>query len=180
MFFTQVKAHEVLKFPDDSGGIPPIFNANHEVWQRIQGMINPVPPEGYSSDPEYDQELDAETLFKVERAVKAVEESWKLVAADLLSGARWLDVRKAQDPARRFGPAPEAALAALRKVVPLEPRRRSYPGARPTAVALDFIKATPASTFYPRRPADAGPGRPLTARFPWRPTRGVGRPEAHT
>jgi histidine ammonia-lyase len=152
-FFTQVKAPEVLKFADDGGGIPPILNANHEVWQRIQGLIVPVPPEGYSSDPEYDQELDAETLFKVERAVKAVEESWKLVASDLLSGARWMDVRKAQDPARRFGVAPTAALAALRAVMPLEPRRRAQSARQPTRIALDFIKATPASTFYPAGPA---------------------------
>jgi histidine ammonia-lyase len=153
IFFTQVKAHEVLGFADDSGGVPPIFNNNHEVWQRIQGLMVPVPPEGYSSDPEYDQELDAETLFKVERATQAVEESWTLVAADLLSGARWMDVRKTQDPGRRFGAAPTAALAGLRAVVPLEPRRRASAARPPTQAALDFIKATPASTFYPAGPA---------------------------
>jgi len=158
-FFTRVKAHEVLGFADDSGGIPPLWNANHEVWQRIQGMINPVPPEGYSSDPEYVQDLDAQTLFKVERAVRAVDESWKLVAADLLSGARWMDVRKTQDPSRRFGSAPEAAHAALRQVVPLAPRTRGG-AALPVRAVVEFIKSTPASTFYPGGPAMPGAAAP--------------------
>lgn len=86
-FHTRAKAHEVLGWEDDGGGVPRIWNSNHESWQRIQGWINPVPPEGYSSDPEYVQDLDAETLFKVERAVNVVRESWKLVANDLLSGS---------------------------------------------------------------------------------------------
>jgi histidine ammonia-lyase len=155
-FFTVVKAPEVLKFDDDSSGITSMFNANHEVYQRIQGLMVPVPPEGYSSDPEYDQELDAETLFKVERADKAVEESWKLAATDLLSGARWMDVRKAQDPSRAFGAAPTAAVAALRQVAPLEPRRRTYAGPPPSKTALNFIKSTPAASFLYAGPAMPG------------------------
>jgi histidine ammonia-lyase len=156
-FFTTVKAHEVLGFADDAGGIPPLWNYNHEVYQRIQGLINPVPPEGYSSDPEWVQDLDAETLFKVERAVKAVEESWRLVANDVVSGARWMDVRKKQDPSRQFGAAPTAAVAALRQVLPLAPRQRAWSPTSPARVALQFVKNTPASTFYP-----AGPPMPAT------------------
>lgn len=146
-FHTRAEAHEVLGWDDDGGGIPRIWNSNHESWQRIQGWINPVPPEGYSSDPEYVQDLDAETLFKVERAVKVVRESWKLVANDLLSGARWMDVRKAQDPNRTFGPAPTKAVAALRRVVPLEPRRRMLDPETPTEKAIRFIQTTPATDF---------------------------------
>jgi histidine ammonia-lyase len=146
-FHTHAQAHEILGWDDDSGGIPRIWNSNHESWQRIQGWINPVPPEGYSSDPPYVQDLDAETLFKVERAVSVVRESWKLVANDLLSGARWMDVRKAQDSSRAFGPAPTAAVAALRQVVPLEPRRRSLAAETPTEKAIRFIQSTPARNF---------------------------------
>jgi histidine ammonia-lyase len=151
-FFTKVKAHEVLGWADDGGGIPPLWNANHEVWQRIQGLINPLPPEGYSSDPEWVQDLAPQTLFKVERAVRAVEEGWKLIGADLVSGARWMDVRKAQDPGRTFGAAPTAAVAAFRQVLPLQPRQRSYDGPPPRAVATEFIRTTPAATFYPAGP----------------------------
>lgn len=146
-FHTRAEAHEVLGWDDDGGGIPRIWNSNHESWQRIQGWINPVPPEGYSSDPPYVQDLAPEALFKVERAVKVVRESWKLVANDLLSGARWMDVRKAQDPSRTFGPAPTAAVAALRQVVPLEPRKRSLDPETPTEKAIRFIQTTPATNF---------------------------------
>jgi histidine ammonia-lyase len=146
-FHTRAKAHEILGWGDDAGGIPRIWNSNHESWQRIQGWINPVPPEGYSSDPEYVQDLDAETLFKVERAVQVVHESWKLVANDLLSGARWMDVRKAQEPSRKFGSAPTTAVAALRQIVPLEPRQRSLDPGTPTEKAIHFIQTTPAADF---------------------------------
>ena len=152
-FHTRAEAHEILGWDDDSGGIPRIWNSNHESWQRIQGWINPVPPEGYSSDPEYVQDLDAETLFKVERAVKVVRESWKLAANDLLSGARWMDVRKAQDPGRSFGPAPTAAVEALREVVPLAPRQRSLDAETPTEKAIRFMQTTPATEFIADDPA---------------------------
>jgi histidine ammonia-lyase len=149
-FFTVVKASDVLPAQAGGGGGGGGGGwVNHEVWQTIQGMINPVPPEGYSSDPEGVEELDAEALFKVRRAAEAVDQSWMLAASDLLMGARWLDIRKAQDGSRMFGAAPTAAVAALRKVVPLQPPAGQATG----PAALDFIKSTPASTFYPDGPA---------------------------
>ncbi len=154
-FFTVVKASDILNpgAPQGPGGGGAGFFGlgwvNHEVWQTIQGLINPVPPEGYSSDPEQVEELDAETLFKVKRAIRALDESWMLVAADVNTGARWMDVRKAQDNTRGFGPGPTAALEAYRKVVPLQPQ----PGGPPVGPAvLTFLKTTPASTFIPANP----------------------------
>lgn len=117
--------------------------SNHEVYQRIQGLINPVPPEGYG-DAQMVEELDAETLFKVPRAIEAVEETWMLVASDFANAAKWMDVRKLQDPARGFGAAPTAAWQAFRQVSPLVPT----PGA-PNApmAALAFLKEHPAASF---------------------------------
>jgi histidine ammonia-lyase len=117
------------------------------VWQTIQGLINPVPPEGYSSDAEGVEELDAEPLFKVKRAREALAESWMLVASDLNTGSQWMDVRKAQDASRNFGDAPTAAWVALRKVGSNAPE------------ILAFIKATPASNFY-----HGGPPAPKTSK----------------
>ena len=156
-FFTVVKANEVIKDLPARGGGGAGGWANHEVWQRIQGLMNPVPPEGYSSDPEGVEELDAETLFKVGRAEQAVDESWMLVASDLVVGTRWIDVRKAQDATRQFGPAVTAAWEAFRKAVPLKPVAG---GKAPGVLALEFIQSTPAASFItgaPAAPAMMGP-----------------------
>jgi histidine ammonia-lyase len=132
-FFTVVTPQEILG-PAAGGQRNGGFGAgnNHEVYQRIQGLMNPVPPEGYSGDPEGVEELDAETLFKVDRAQRAVLESWTLVANDLNVGARWMDIRKAQKPSRGFGAVPSAALAAFRSS-----------GKGP----YDFVRTVPAVTF---------------------------------
>jgi histidine ammonia-lyase len=144
-FFTVVRAQDILS----AGGAQLALGggpgwSTHEVWQTIQGLINPVPPEGYSADPEGVEELDAESLFKAKRAIQAIDESWMLVASDLNTGALWLDVRQAQDANRTFGAAPTAAWRALRKA-----------GNGPQAT-LAFIISTPASTFYPGGPAVPG------------------------
>ena len=149
-FFTVVRAQDILQTGGGPGGGGGGGGwANHEVWQRIQGLMNPVSPEGYSSDAEGVEELDAETLFKVPRAQQAVNETMMLLASDLVVGARWIDVRKKQDPNRQFGPAVTAAWEAFRKVSPLQPAAGTSPG----QLALSFIKTTPVSTFYPNPPA---------------------------
>jgi len=147
-FFTVVRAQDVLKTPADRMGQGYLGSgwSTHEVWQTIQGLINPVPPEGYSADAEGVEELDAEPLFKAKRALQAVEESWMLVASDLNTGAYWMEVRSTQDPNRHFGAAPTAAWQALRET-----------GWGPPAI-LAYIRTTPASKFYP-----AGPPMPSAA-----------------
>ena len=67
-------------------------------------------------------------------------------------GRRWMDVRKAQDPSRTFGPAPTAAVEALREVVPLAPRRRSLDAETPTERAIRFMQTTPATEFIANDP----------------------------
>jgi histidine ammonia-lyase len=145
-FFTVVRAQDVLHNTQVQQ-----FRgrgwSTHEVWQTIQGLINPVPPEGYSSDAEGVEELDAEPLFKVKRAREALAESWMLVASDLNTGSQWMDVRKAQEASRNFGDAPTAAWVALRKVGSNAPE------------ILAFIKSTPASNFY-----HGGPPAPKTSK----------------
>jgi histidine ammonia-lyase len=157
-FFTVVKADDVLSGAGGGGGEFSAAHAwsNHEVWQRIQGLINPVPPEGYGEPPDVMEDLDAETLFKVPRAREAVEETMMLLAGDLATGTRWMDVRKVQDPSRGFGAAPTAAWQAFRRVSPLQPP----PGQSAAVAALAFMKANPASTFYPDGPAMPGSDLP--------------------
>ena len=155
-FFTKTNAAEVLN--PAAAGVPyggqgPGSWLNQEVWQHIQVLINPVPPEGYSIDPHWVEELDAETNIKVERATLAVRESWMLVAGDLVVGARWMDVRKTQDANRSFGTAPTAVWQAFRKIAPLAKAGTPLEELPPQNVpALAFIKNTPAASFYPGGP----------------------------
>ncbi len=154
-FFTLVRAEDVLGPAGANGGVRAPPWSNHEVWQRIQGLINPVPPEGYSGDSQGVEELDAETTFKVERAVRALRESWQLLASDFVVASRWMDVRRAQAPTRAFGAAPTAAWQAFRKLAPLP--GRSQPADQVVQsqdlTALRFLQSHSAANFYPAGPA---------------------------
>jgi len=121
---------------------------NHETWQDIQAQMVPVPPEGYGGSSGV-EELEAQSLLKSERAQTAVDDTFKLLSTDLLTGTRWLDVRKKQDPTRQFGPGPTAAWQAFRKVAPLKGSPGASAPARVDVAALTFLKTTPASTFFP-------------------------------
>jgi histidine ammonia-lyase len=115
----------------------------HEVWQHIQSLINPVPPEGYVGGGGV-EELEAQTTFKAQRAMAVVDDTFRLLGADLNVGARWLDVRKTQDPTRTFGPGPTAAWIAYRKSNPLQGATAYVRGAD-----IAFLRANPAWTFFP-------------------------------
>jgi len=123
---------------------------NHETWQHVQAQIVPVPPEGYGGSSGV-EELEAQSLLKSIRAQTAVDDTFRLLATDLLTGTRWLDVRKKQDPTREFGPGPSAAWAAFRKVMPLQ-ADPAAPAPAPGAVGiktLAFLKSNPAWKFFP-------------------------------
>jgi histidine ammonia-lyase len=160
-FFTGDGTQKILRglgggFGGGGGGF-----GGHETWQHIQAQIMPVPPEGYGGAQGV-EELEAQSLLKSVRAQTAVDDTFRLLAADLMTGTRWLDVRKAQDATREFGPGPTAAWVAFRKVMPLKPDP-SAPAAGPGAAGittLGFMKQNPAWTFFPlNEPTDA-PAKP--------------------
>ncbi len=149
-FFTGVSAEEVLPtatrtFTD---------YAPVDLQQEVQSLMNPVAPFG-SAIVGTVEDLQAQTRIKVQRARQAVATTFDLLGFDLIQGSLWMDVRKAQDPARTFGAAPTAAWTALRRHVPL----RLDPGGSTVQLvslaASQFLKTTPASTFYR---GDAPPG----------------------
>jgi histidine ammonia-lyase len=122
----------------------------HETWQHIQAQITPVPPEGYGGSSGV-EELEAQSLLKAIRAQTAVDDTFRLLATDLVTGTRWLDVRKRQDATREFGPGPTAAWQAFRKVLPLQADPAAPPPA-PGAIGittLTFLKSNPAWNFFP-------------------------------
>jgi histidine ammonia-lyase len=152
-FFTVITPDKVMKpamlvgAPLGGGGY-----LTTDLWQEIVGAMMPVPPEGNAVVATV-EDLQAQTRLKLDRAIKAVDNSFHLAGLDLISGAFWVDVRRAQDPSRNVGPGPTAVLAALRKTVPL-----GAPPASPQA-GYDFIKATSAASLY-KSPIAMPPGEP--------------------
>ncbi len=160
-FFTGEGTQKILR--DISGG-GFFFGGfgNHETWQHVQAQVVPVPPEGYGGASGV-EELEAQSLLKSIRAQTAVDDTFRLLATDLLTGTRWLDVRKAQDATRQFGPGPTAAWEAFRKVVPLKPDPNA-PAAGPGAMGLAtlaFMKNNPAGIFFPLNEPGAEGSKPV-------------------
>ncbi|HEX3846762.1 MAG TPA: aromatic amino acid ammonia-lyase [Steroidobacteraceae bacterium] len=148
-FFTGEGTQKILR---EQGGN--LFFAgtfgNHETWQHIQAQITPVPPEGYGGSSGV-EELEAQSLLKAVRAQTAVDDTFRLLATDIITGTRWLDVRHAQDSSREFGPAPTAAWTAYRKVMPLQsdPNAPPQPPGAAGLITLKFLKDNPAWNFFP-------------------------------
>jgi histidine ammonia-lyase len=151
-FFTQTDPAQVLHMPAGNpfavylaggGGFTPV-----DLAQEIQSLTNPVAPSGQAIVSTV-EDLQTQTRIKAYRARQAVNTTFDLLAHDLLTATLWLDVRKAQDPSRNFGEGPTAAWAAFRKIVPLLPDLDGVPSQSRPLAAVTFLRATPASRFYP-------------------------------
>jgi histidine ammonia-lyase len=162
-FFTVIKPADAVK---DLATTPGVLRPSNyaplgdtktmtALWQEIQGLAMPVAPSGLAIVSTV-EDLQANTQIKVGRARQAVNDSFDLLGQDLLTAAFWMDVRKAQDPARDFGPGPTAAWTAFRQILPfkLDETDVTQP---PSVLALTFLKANPATKFFsggPPMPAD--------------------------
>ena len=118
-----------------------------DLQQEMQSLMSPIAPSG-SAIIATVEDLQAQTRIKVERARHAVAVTMDLLAYDLLQGGLWMDVRHQQDPARRFGSAPEAAWGALRARVPLVTNGDESLPKSAWTLASEFMHSTPASSFY--------------------------------
>jgi histidine ammonia-lyase len=132
------------------------------LMQEIQGLMNPVPPEGNAIVKNV-EDLQTQTRLKVTRARQAVADTVDLLAEDLLTGTSWLDLRKDGFPNRSFGAVPTAVWTAFRKVMPLkDDAQRDRPVHE---IAASFIQDNPAITFFganDREPSDSGVRRHIT------------------
>jgi histidine ammonia-lyase len=123
-------------------------------------MGTPVTPAGQAIVSTV-EDLQAQTRIKTERARKAVDLSFELLAHDLLTASYWMEIRKIQNPSRNFGKAPSEALAALRQVVPWQQPGAERPKRPIGMVVYDFLQANPASKFY-----GGGPTPPAARTLP--------------
>jgi len=143
-FFTVLRATDFVT-PEQAdryggGGYLPV-----DLFQEIQGLEVPVPPEGQAIVATV-EDLEGQTRLKAARARQAVDDTFHLLSLDLRTGAFWMDLRHLQTPARAFGDGPTAALRAFRKIQPLNGVPAVTTSHTP---AYDFLKATPARTFFP-------------------------------
>jgi len=150
-FFTAADPAQVLHLPPGSeyalflaggGGYTPV-----DLQQEMQSLTNPVAPSGAAIVGTV-EDLQAQTRIKAYRARQAVSTTFDLLGHDLLTATFWMDVRKAQDASRNFGPGPTAAWAAFRKTVPLLPAADQMASQPRPMIATEFLKNTPASKFY--------------------------------
>ncbi len=152
-FFTGVDAATVLPagVRYGSGGYAPI-----DIWQEIQSLAVPIAAEG-NAGVNGVEELQAQTRLKASRARQIVDLTLDLLGFDLNIAARWIDVRRTQDPARRFGSASEQAWTGFRKVVPLGgDRAGGIPQTPNGATIAHFMRTTPAARFFDAVAVPAG------------------------
>ena len=140
-FFTVVKSSDVLPDIVHWGGYTPV-----ELQQEIQSLTSPVAPFGAAIVGTV-EDLQAQTLIKVQHARQAVSITLDLLGHDLLEASFWMDVRQAQNPRRSFGSAPTAVWSALRKEVPLksDPSRATRSDAM---LAASFVHTNDPAAFY--------------------------------
>jgi histidine ammonia-lyase len=139
---------------DESPGEPGRFHLTQgseiaavALMQEIQGLINPVPPEGNALIQNV-EDMQTQTRLKVTRARTAVEDTIDLLAEDLLTGTYFLDLRKSQNASRAFGASPTAVWSAFRRTLPFNgvgPNSATQPIHE---IAATFIRSNAAANFY--------------------------------
>ncbi|HEY4443729.1 MAG TPA: aromatic amino acid ammonia-lyase [Steroidobacteraceae bacterium] len=155
---------------DESPGEPGRFHLTQgseidaaALMQEIQGLINPVPPEGNALIQNV-EDMQTQTRLKVTRARTAVDDTVELLAEDLLTGTYWLDLRKTQNPTRAFGASPTAVWTVFRAALPFNGVGAASATQPIHEIAATFIRSHAASNFYKdnAREPDAVPRRHIT------------------
>jgi histidine ammonia-lyase len=157
-FFTGIKPADLLT-PEQIRNSPALsepFWVFMDFWQEIQSLSQSLVPEGNAADVGV-ADIQAQTRLKGSRGQQVVDLTMQLLGYDLWNATFWMDLRKVQDPNRSFGPVPTAAWSAFRRILPWQQDPETRPELPYGIVAYNFLKSTPAGTFYP-----AGPTMPAT------------------
>lgn len=146
-FFTVVKPRDVLT--EDQVRQHHGFRGSYaaaDIYQHVQGNLNPVPPEGNAIVATV-EDLQAQTNLKTIRLHDVVDDTMRLLAIDLQTGCAWMDLRHVQDAKRAFGAATQAACTAL---------------AGASGHTTSFVNTTDPAGYLPaglpRPPLSGGPG----------------------
>jgi histidine ammonia-lyase len=153
-FFTGIKPADVLT-PEQIRKSPALsepFWVFMDLWQEIQTLSTSLVPEGNAADVGV-ADIQGQTRLKSFRGQQVVDLTMQLLGYDLWNATYWMDVRKAQDPSRSFGPVPTAIWTSLRKVLPWQQEPETRPEVPYGLVAYSFLKSTAATTFYAAGPA---------------------------
>jgi histidine ammonia-lyase len=153
-FFTAVKPLDVLTTEQfqASPWLPYSYPVVMDLWAEVQSQSRSITPGATAAD-FGDADTEGLTRLKGTHAREVVDLTMKLLAYDLLTTTYWMDVRKVQNPTRSFGQAPTAAWTAFRNMVPWQQDPKLRPQVPYGIVAYNFLKSTPATTFYPHGPA---------------------------
>jgi histidine ammonia-lyase len=156
----------VITPSDESPGEPGRFHLTQgseidavALMQEIQGLINPVPPEGNALIQNV-EDMQTQTRLKISRARNVVEDTVDLLAEDLLTGTYWLDLRKAQSTNRTFGESPTAVWNAFRATLPFNGTGAAATDQPIHEIAAAFIRANRAENFYKDNAREPAPARP--------------------
>jgi len=154
---------------DESPGEPGRFHVTQgseidavALMQEIQGLINPVPPEGNALIQTV-EDMQTQTRLKVVRARAAVEDTLDLLAEDLLTGTYWLNMRKTQNPDRSFGESSTAVWTAFRATLPFNGIGAASATEPIHEIAASFIRNHAAVNFYKDNTREPGAMRGLVA-----------------
>ncbi len=114
-FFTGIKPADVL-IPEQLRLSPRMSEPYFlflDLWGEIQAAAQSLPAQSNAADVGV-ADIAAQTRLKGERGRQVIDLTLQLLGYDLVTAAYRLDVRRAQDSARSFRPAPTAARRACR------------------------------------------------------------------
>jgi histidine ammonia-lyase len=146
-FFTVISPGDVLS-PEQLTRAAPQGSGytTSDLMAELQVLVNPVPAQGNPLEQNV-EDMEGFGRLKVARARLAVDNAMYLIGQELLSAARWMDIRAVQRPARQFGGPPAAAWQAFRTVVPWQQLPDDRPNVVPGELAYGFMQGNPAAGF---------------------------------
>ena len=146
-FFTIITMEDL---PEKDRGNAPLGDgfAMSDLTAELLTLASPVPASGYWTESGI-QDVQSFGRVKVVKARQAVDTALYLVANELLSATRWMDIRRVQSPGRSFGVAPTAAWKAWREISPWQqdPAVRERMESRRIMLPYKFIKETTPGRF---------------------------------